>query len=47
MAGGILDVRSSNFSDNNENDDKSLEPDFVDARVEPEGINPNLNSSKG
>ena len=45
MAGGNLDARSSNFS-NEKDDDKSLEPDFVDARVEPEGINPIINSSK-
>ena len=42
MAGGSLDVRSSNFSNTNENDDESFEPDFVDARVEPEGLYPNL-----
>ena len=45
MAGGNSMTRSSNFR--NENDDnESIEPDFVNARVDPEGTTPNnLNSS--
>ena len=45
MAGGNLDVRSSNFL-GLENDDESLGSNFVDARVEPVSNNPYLNSSK-
>ena len=44
MAGGSLNLRSSNFSDT-ENDDESIEPDFANARVDPEGTTPNENRS--
>ena len=46
MAGGNPLVRSSNFPDDENDDSKSLEPNFVDARVEPEGNDPILNSSQ-
>ena len=43
MAGGSLSLRSSNFSAI-ENDDDSDEPDFANARVDPEGTTPNENT---
>ena len=43
MAGGNSDQLSSNNL-TNENDDKNTESNFVDARVDPNSTNPNLNS---
>ena len=45
MSGGSLELRSSNFSITDENDDDSSETDFVDAREYPEGLNPKTQSS--
>ena len=45
MSGGSLELRSSNFSITDENDDDSSKTDFVDAREYPEGINPKTQSS--
>ena len=46
MAGGNLHARSSNFEDNENDCNESLEHDFVNARVEPEGNHPiQVNSS--
>ena len=45
MAGGNLIVRSSNFYEPENDDSKSIETNFVDAREKPEGTNPINNSS--
>ena len=45
MSGGSLELQSSNFSITNEKDDKSSKTDFVDAREDPEGLIPNIQSS--
>ena len=47
MAGGISDVLSSNFCEMIEKDDEGVESDFVNAREEPNGSNPIINSSQG
>ena len=46
MAGGSLSLPSSNFSNNIEKDDESVESDFANAREEPNGYYPNHVSSK-
>ena len=45
MSGGSLSLPSSNFSDEDEKDDKSAESNFVDAREVPEGKIPINQSS--
>ena len=45
MSGGSLELQSSNFSITNEKDDDSSKTDFVDAREDPEGLNPKIQSS--
>ena len=45
MSGGSLGLRSSNFSDEVEKDDKSSKTNFVDAREDPKGIIPTNQSS--
>ena len=47
MAGGNTNTPSSNFVNIENDSNESLEHDFVNARVEPEGNSPNnVNSSK-
>ena len=46
MAGGNQSKVSSNVSDFENDDDKSIESNFVDAREKPEGKHPILKSSK-
>ena len=48
MAGGSLDLQSSNISDTIEKDDESSKTDFVDAREDPIGNIPsNYSRTKG
>ena len=44
MSGGSLELRSSNFSNTTENDDKSSKTNFVDAREDPTGNIPTKQS---
>ena len=41
-----MNRRTSNFLENEKDDDENIESNFVDAQVEPDSNNPNLNSSK-
>ena len=42
MAGGIKDTLSSNFKNDENDDNEYARNDFVNARVEPEGNHPNM-----
>ena len=46
MAGGNQVIVYSNVYENEKDDDKSIESNFVDAREKPEGKTPILKSSK-